>query len=200
MGEIKSGSEALLKFLNGLQPLSKAVIDFAISKTFKISIRKNILIDSVQKDYKECVFFVTKGLVRGFIVDEGKEITTWLAHENSLIGTIRNPGNVISVYFEHLQSVEDSELIVLPYSFIDQLYIQFPETNILGRKLLAIHFNMSQERSILSRIPSAEARYKQFKENHPKIKFRVPLKYLATYLGMRIETLSRIRNKPKLKP
>jgi len=200
MSEIKSGSEALLKFLNGLQPLSKEIIDFAIEETFSISVKKNTLIDSVQKNYKECVFFVISGLVRGFIIDEEKEITTWLAHENSLIGTIRNPGNIAPTYFEHLQAIENSNLLVLPYNFIDRLYIQFPETNILGRKLLAIHFNMSQERSILSRIPSAEARYKQFKENHPKIKFRIPLKYLATYLGMRIETLSRIRNKTKLKP
>ncbi|PWS33125.1 Crp/Fnr family transcriptional regulator [Pedobacter paludis] len=200
MSEIKSGSEALLKFLNGLQPLSKEIIDFAIEETFSISVKKNTLIDSVQKNSKECVFFVISGLVRGFIIDEEKEITTWLAHENSLIGTIRNPGNIAPTYFEHLQAIENSNLLVLPYNFIDRLYIQFPETNILGRKLLAIHFNMSQERSILSRIPSAEARYKQFKENHPKIKFRIPLKYLATYLGMRIETLSRIRNKTKLKP
>jgi len=198
MSETKNESELLLRFLNGLQPLSKEVIDYAMEQTFSITLKKNTFVDSVQQNYKECVFFVIRGLVRGFIIDEGKDITTCLAQENTLIGAIRDPGNSTPAYFEHLQVIENSTLLVVPYNFIDKLYDKFPETNILGRKLLAIHFNMSQERSILSRIPSAEARYKQFKENHPKIKFRIPLKYLATYLGMRIETLSRIRNKLKL--
>lgn len=198
MSEVSIDNEPLVRFLNKLQPLSPAIIDFALKETFRITVKKNSLIDSVQENSKECVFFIIKGLVRGFILDEGKDITTWLTQENGLIGTIRNPGNIAPTYFEHLQAIEDSNLLVLPYSFIDKLYVQFPESNILGRKLLAIHYHMSQERSILSRIPSAEARYKQFKDNHPTIKFRIPLKYLASYLGMRIETLSRIRRRAKL--
>jgi CRP-like cAMP-binding protein len=191
-------SDPLIKYLNELQPLRKEVIELVKTETFRVSVHKNDILPCFNEVNGDCLFFVIKGLVRAFVVDEGKDITAWLTDENHLIGSIRNPGTLKPTYEEQYQALEDSELLILPYRFIDDMYTQFPETNVLGRKLLAIHYHMSQERSILSRIPSAEVRYKQFKIGHPTMKFRVPLKFLASYLGMRIETLSRIRKKEKL--
>ncbi len=192
-------SDPLIQFLNVLQPLSAELIEEARKETFKISVRKNNILPSFAELVKDgCLFFVAKGLVRAFVVDDGKDITTWLTDENDFIGNIRNPGTFKPTFEEQYQALEDSELLVLTYRVIDDMYTLFPEANVLARKLLAIQYHMSQERSILSRIPSAEARYKQFKIGHPTIKSRVPLKFLASYLGMRIETLSRIRKKGKI--
>jgi len=192
-------SDPLIQFLSELQPLSVELIEGARKETFKISVRKNNVLSCFAELVTEgCLFFVVKGLVRAFVMDEGKDITTWLTDENDFIGNIRNPGTFKPTFEEQYQALEDSELLVLPYRIIDDMYTQFPEANVLARKLLAIQYHMSQERSILSRIPSAEARYKQFKIGHPTIKSRVPLKFLASYLGMRIETLSRIRKKAKI--
>lgn len=190
-------SDPLIKYLNELQPLNKEIIEKAKAETFKIFVRKNNILPCLKEINGDCLYFVIKGLVRGFIVDEGKDITAWLTDENHLIGNIRTHGTLQSTYEEQYQALEDSELLILPYRLIDDMYERFPETNVLARKLLAIHYHMSQERSILSRIPSAEARYKQFNIGHPAIKYRVPVKFLASYLGMRIETLSRIRKKAK---
>ncbi|TCD26354.1 Crp/Fnr family transcriptional regulator [Pedobacter psychrodurus] len=191
-------SDPLTKYLNELQPLREEIIERLKTETFKIAVRKNEVLPNLSDISGDCLFFIVKGLVRAFVLDDGKDITAWLTDENHLIGSIRNPGTLIPTYQEQYQALEDSELLILPYRFIDDMYLQFPETNILARKLLAIHYHMSQERSILSRIPSAEVRYKQFKIGYPTIKSRVPLKFLASYLGMRIETLSRIRKKEKL--
>ena len=191
-------SDPLIKYLNELQPLRKEIIERIKTETFKILVRKNEVLPNLSEISGDCLFFIVKGLVRAFVMDEGKDITAWLTDENHFIGSIRNPGTLIPTYQEQYQALEDSELLILPYHLIDDIYAQFPETNILARKLLAIHYHMSQERSILSRIPSAEIRYKQFKIGYPNIKSRVPLKFLASYLGMRIETLSRIRKKEKL--
>lgn len=199
MTTVSHESEPLIRFLNELQPLSDRLIDVARAEIFKISVRKNNMLSSFTELINEgCIFFVVKGLVRAFVTDDGKDITTWITDENDFIGNIRNPGTFKPTYEEKYQALEDSELLVLPYRFIDDVYLQYPETNILARKLLAIQYHMSQERSILSRIPSAEARYKQFQAGHPAIKMRVPLKFLASYLCMRIATLSRIRKKAKL--
>ncbi len=187
----------LIKFFNGLEPQTPEVIEMCMAHTYNVKVKKNALLVCPDAVCTECLFFIVKGAVRGFIMDEDKDITVWLTDENSLIGNIRNPGIPKMNYKEHMQALEDTELVVLPYDIIDQIYTKFPETNILGRKLLAIHYHVSQERSILSRIPSAEARYKQFKETHPLLHFRVPVKFLASYLGMRIETLSRLRKKSK---
>lgn len=197
MTAAKHESDRLIEYLNHLQPLSNEIIERAKAEIFKVSVRKNDILPCINDLNGDCLFFIIKGLIRGFIVDEGKDITAWLTDENHLIGNIRNPGTLIPTYEEKFQALEDSELLILPYRFIDELYHQFPETNVLARKILAIYYHISQERSILSRIPSAEARYKQFKTGHPTMKHRVPSKYLASYLGIRIETLSRIRKKEK---
>jgi len=198
MTAVHNECNALIEYLNGLQPLRKEIIDRAKNETFKISLRKNEVLSDLCGINGDCLCFIVKGLVRAFILDEEKDITAWLIDENHLVGRIRNPGTLVLTYQEQYQALEDSELLIFPYRFIDDMYEKFPETNILARKLLAIHYHMSQARSILSLIPSAEIRYKQFKIRYPTIKSRVPLKFLASYLGMRIETLSRIRKKEKL--
>ncbi|MCX2574954.1 Crp/Fnr family transcriptional regulator [Pedobacter sandarakinus] len=189
--------DILLNFLNYLQPLKPSLINLARKNTFKLFLKKNELISLPTDQHQECLFFIIKGLVRGFVIDEDKDITTLIASENQMLGSIRNhlPGKL--KYQEKFQALEDSELVVLPYQILDGLYAKFPELNVLARKLLAIQYNFSQERSILSRIPSAEARYRQFNEANPSVRSRVPVKFLASYLGMRIETLSRIRMKNK---
>jgi len=195
----KDDGEGLIKFLNGLCPLNNKMIKEARKQTFQIHIKKNEMLICADGNQQDCVFIILKGIVRGFITDDNKDITTLITDENHLVGHVRNPGMMESAYEEKFQALEDSELLVLKYSFIDELYSQFEEANILARKLLALHFNLSHERAILSRIPSAEARYNHFKIGHPRLKDRVPIKFLATYLGMRIETLSRIRKKEKLR-
>lgn len=190
-------SQSFINFLCLLEPLDASFIKTTETHTINITIKKNALLPIEVNGENEYIFFIIKGLVRAYIFDEGKDITAWLAAENNLVGNFRNPTASKPTYIEHFQALEDSELLVIPYSFIDKLYLDFPETNILARKLMAIHYHIAQERAILSRIPSAEVRYKKFNEGHPTLRFRVPIKYLATYLGMRIETLSRIRKKAK---
>ncbi|KLT66978.1 Crp/Fnr family transcriptional regulator [Pedobacter sp. BMA] len=190
--------KAMITFLNGLVPLTTEIIQLARRETFRVAVGKNTIINDLQDQQEDCVFFMIKGLVRGFINDNQKDITVCFVEENNMFGNIRNPAASVTAYPEQFQTIEDSEILIIPYRFIDELYHAFPETNVLARKLLAIHFHISQERSVISRIPSAESRYKQFVGNHPSFSLRVPLKYLASYLGMRVETLSRIRKKNKI--
>ena len=60
---------------------------------------------------------------------------------------------------------------------------------------MALQHHDMAERSMLARIPSAERRYERFLEMDAFDINRVPLRCIASYLGIRIETLSRIRNK-----
>lgn len=193
---VRYSRDTLLEFFNMLQPLKEEVVSFARKETFTITIKRNELLDIVNH-YNDCLFFVIKGFIRGYIIEDEKEITTSLNGEKCLVGQVRNPLIGKILYKEHFQAIEDTELLVVPYHLIDGLYTHFPEANALGRKLLAIHYQISCERSILSRIPTAEARYKQFIINHPDLNDRVSVKILSSYLCMRLETLSRMRSKVK---
>ncbi|WP_443943589.1 Crp/Fnr family transcriptional regulator [Pedobacter sp. AW1-32] len=187
----------LISFLNDIEPLSMDVIALINKESVYIKAKKGTHLPATQHDQEYILFFVISGVVRGFILDKDKDITVRLVGENSLIGHIRHPKTDVFAYDEHLQALEETELIAIPYTAIDQLYSRFPETNILGRKLLAMQYHSSHIRSILSRIPSAEERYRQFLMLNPTLQTRIAGKFLASYLGMRIETLSRVRAKFK---
>lgn len=142
------------------------------------------------------IFFIAKGVVRGFMRYAGQEITTWINDENEIVATIRNfeipqPSN------EELQAIEDMVCIEIPREVLEYVYNAYPETNRIGRLILALNYRDAEERAYISRIPTAEGRYRRFLEHQGNLITRIPLKYIASYLGMKVETLSRIRSKIK---
>jgi CRP-like cAMP-binding protein len=77
---------------------------------------------------------------------------------------------------------------------VETIYNRHPEANIIGRIILEESYRAAEERAFLCRIPSAELRYRFFLEKSPQLVNRISLKYIASYLGMTLETLSRMRN------
>ncbi|QNN43104.1 Crp/Fnr family transcriptional regulator [Pedobacter roseus] len=185
---------AVLNYFSSLNPITPGFIQEIEKNLQPILVKKNKYILS-PIDNNDDVFFVVSGLVRGFIKDDGKEITTWISLGNEFIGAIQHPDENIQPSIEYLQALENSELVPMPRTFINKLYSSHQETNVIGRKILALQYHAASERSILARIPSAERRYEKFLELNSFDVSKVPLRCIASYLGMRLETLSRIRSR-----
>lgn len=184
--------QPLFNFLEQFHPLSDGFINYHLKTCRCIHIKKNKFILS-PIDNNNSGYFLVKGLVRGFIKEGQKDISTWFGMDNELITAIRNPNQHSKPSYEYVQALEDSKLISIPYQNIDFLS-HFPETNLINRKMLELQYHAAAERAILARIPSAMGRYLRFEGTYLNSN-RIPLRYLATYLGMRLETLSRIRTK-----
>lgn len=141
------------------------------------------------------VFFVEKGLLRAYKVDdEGKEHINQFAPENWFI-TDRSSilFNYPSEYF--IDALEDSELIVFENEFLieaSNISTSFREYN---KNLLHNHIRQLQIRidSLLG-LP-AEKRYLDFVETYFNLTLRVPQWMIASYLGISPESLSRVRKK-----
>nr|WP_276901013.1 Crp/Fnr family transcriptional regulator [Pedobacter kyonggii] len=185
---------AVLNYFSSLCPITSGFIQEIEKNVDTLLIKKNKYILS-PIDNNEYVFFVVSGLVRGFIKDGNKEITTWISLGNEFVGAIQHPDENIQPSIEYLQALENSELVAIPHLLIDKLYASYQETNVIGRKILALQYHAASERAIIARIPSAERRYEKFLELNSFDVSRVPLRCIASYLGMRLETLSRIRSK-----
>jgi CRP-like cAMP-binding protein len=95
---------------------------------------------------------------------------------------------------ENIKAIEDSELLFMNYKDLQELYKTFPEYNIVGRKVYEKYYWDAEIRAIIGRISKAEKKYEYFLKMHPFLANRVPLKYIASYLGISLETLSRIRS------
>jgi CRP-like cAMP-binding protein len=186
--------QPLIQYMEQYHQVSNNLIAEYEKQCSLVTVKKNKHIVS-PIDSNAALFFVKSGIVRGFIKDGGKDITTWFCFGNNIVGAIRHPDIQSNHSVEYLQALEDCELIRVPYTLIDYAYSNFEETNIIGRKLLALHYYAASERSILARIPNALRRYRRLEESKKMDLNKIPLRYLASYLGMRLETLSRIRSK-----
>jgi CRP-like cAMP-binding protein len=194
--ENTGGHSPLAVFFNAVHPISAEAVSVIDEETYPMTIQKGRYLVKPGST-GDSLFLILKGVVRAYIIEEGREITTWINEEHEIIGTIRNFGLSIPSE-EYIQALETCELIVIPYKMVEYLYEHFPEANIIGRKLLEENYRGAEERAYISRVSSAEKKYKRFIETRQGLVNRVALKYVASYLGMTLETLSRIRNRRSL--
>lgn len=145
----------------------------------------------------ESLYFIKKGAIRGFIKAGNKDITTWISIENELVTSIAGL-NTQSESLENIQAIENCELLVMSYADLHELYTRLPEFNIVGRKLLQQYYHDAESRAFISRLPATEQKYHHFINRYPHLINRIPIKYIASFLGVTLETLSRVRKRISL--
>jgi len=136
--------------------------------------------------------FIEKGLVRLLYLQDGKEIIKCFCRENeittSYASLISQTESDIAI-----QAVEDSELIILSYTSLQKLYEQHLFWQQLGRLASESELIRTEGHQRFLTDLTATERYATVLENDPTLIQRVPLNYLASYLQISPETLSRIR-------
>ena len=138
------------------------------------------------------IYWVVKGLVRQFYYKNGKEVTEYMATESSIVMCIE------SLFMEqptHLQikAIEPSVLIALPKADLEAVAMKSVNIQILYRKILEESLILSQVHADMLRFESAQDRYQKLIKRQPQLVLRAPLVYIASYLQMTPETLSRVR-------
>lgn len=183
----------LIKFLVALHPLSQTTIELLKQHAFELELKKGSYLFKPGMDHRT-LYFLVQGVVRGYRKYKGEEITTWLNEENEMITSISNIG-LAQECEEYIQTLTDARLVGLTAESVEFLFTHCPEVGYLNRLLLEDNYRGAEERAFISRIPSAEEKYLRFVTRNPGLVNRIPLKYSASYLGMRLETLCRIRSK-----
>lgn len=145
-------------------------------------------------DAPSAVYFVRRGALRGFIDDEGKDITTWITAENEFVASISGLDGSTSAV-QTIEAIEDCDLVQMPLLLMEKIYELYPETNRIGRILFQQYYMDAERRALIVRYAKAEQRYKLFLEQYGHLSNRIPLKFIASFLGITIETLSRVRRK-----
>ena len=138
------------------------------------------------------VFYVVQGCARAYYLKDGRDITDWFAFEDEFITAIISFfGDEPSPHY--IELLEDAILIELTKEVVERLSQKFHDFEHLIR--IAVTRTMLQHQKRLSSIlfNTAEERYEQIMLMYPNITNRVPLTHIASYLGMTLETLSRVR-------
>ena len=139
--------------------------------------------------------FILKGCVRQFVTDENGAEQTILFTEEGMwsgqIGSMRSkiPTNVT------LQAIEYCELVGITLENIDYAMEIIPAYRRYFTKKYPIDHARFLEQANRLKTESPETLYLALLQQHPSLILRVPQHYIANYLGVRTETISRIRNK-----
>jgi CRP-like cAMP-binding protein len=176
-----------------IHPLSAGAEEYANQHSFPHRLRKSELLVT-SGEICSAIYFVKRGILRGYVKEGVKDITTWITGETELVSSISSFDLQIPAV-ENIQAIEDCDLVGLTYENMEHLYENFPEVNIIGRKILQKYYRDAEERAYIARLTEATSKYKRFIATKSDMLNRVPLKFIASYLGMTLETLSRIRSK-----
>jgi len=186
--------QVLKEYLNRhLQITDEELAAFCSKFKLKITKRNEILLAA--GNICRYVYFVNKGCLRVYLVDEnGRESTRILIPENNF-GTAFPSFILQEPSMAFIQSVEPSEVLLLSYEAFKQL----PDILPAWEKIYRINLEQAYIASI-KRIESlitmgAKERYVLFMENSPGLIQRLPSKIIADYLGISQETLSRLKSK-----
>jgi CRP/FNR family transcriptional regulator, anaerobic regulatory protein len=180
----------VLRYLHPLSPEAELYLQRHVT-TCSIGKRKLLLHEGVSCEH---IYFVVKGALRGFTREGQKDITTWITIENEMVTSILS-FDERNVPIENIQALEKCELLALTYADLQVMYERFPESNILARKIFQRYYADAEKRAFIARLTKAENKYRYFLLRHRDLSNRIPLKYIASYLGVTLETLSRIRKK-----
>jgi CRP-like cAMP-binding protein len=188
-----TGLSSLIATLNSFHPIGEGIRNFLEKHSYTCSFEKGKFLLKTG-DVCEDIYYIKNGVVRGFIKEGDKDITTWITADNELVSSISAIDNREATR-ENVQAIEDCDMLAMRYSDLEKLYTQFPEFNIVTRKLLQRYYQDAEDRAFIVRLTNAEDKYEQFLIRYSHLANRVPLKYIASFLGITLETLSRVRKR-----
>ena len=140
----------------------------------------------------ENIYWVVKGLIRQFYYKNNKELTEYMAAENSICMCIESLFREEPTKLQII-AIEPTIVYLLPKQTLEQVAMKSVNIQILYRKILEESLILSQIHADMLRFESALDRYQKLVKRQPQLVLRAPLVYIASYLQMTPETLSRVR-------
>lgn len=139
------------------------------------------------------VYYIERGLIRQFYFKNGKQITEHLGEDRSIFMCIESLFREEPTKLQ-VEALEPTWVYALPKQKLEQVALHNVNIQILYRKILEESLITSQVHADLVRFETAQARYKRMCNLSPQVILRAPLVYIASYLQMTPETLSRVRS------
>ena len=138
-------------------------------------------------------FFIKSGGVRFFYGEYEQQNTSWVVFQNNFFTEISSLNPQKPTRF-NIEAIEKTELLYIEKFEMESLYKQFPVWQEFGRKIWESMAVRMVNQIVSFQSLSAEDRYLEFLKT-PELVQKVPIKHLATFLGITPNALSRIRKK-----
>lgn len=186
--------EKLNQIIKSTISISDDDIEFMLSLFKPLNLDKEAFFLKIGKKCNQ-VAFVKSGILRIYYPnDKGEETTCYFTLPNEFVTsfssfTTGNPS------IENIQAILPTELLVIDKEDLEMLYKKIPSTQEFGRKAAENIAIIMEKRISLFLNNTAEERYQFLMKHNPVLIQTVPLQYLASYLGITPQHLSRLRKK-----
>jgi len=183
--------EAVFQYFKKFNILSKEAEKAIAEISSVVNIKKNKDLQPIGHTCKT-IYFIKKGVARIYYFKDGIDVTERFFFESSIIARVESlftckPSR------KAIQIWEEAEIIAINANQLFKLYDTFPEIERLFRKIFETAYVETVNRIEGIQFHSAEERYNALISEAPNVLMRVPLKYVASYLGITQVSLSRIR-------
>jgi CRP-like cAMP-binding protein len=178
-----------------VQKVQADPFDLALALTVfkpRFTLKQDLLVEAGKTAC--ALYFVNKGYVRSYFYREGESVTTHLV----------GPGTFITAFnsfirgqpsHEYVECLSECDLLTIAKTDLDALFAHSQKWATFGRLLYEDSLSCKEQRTTDFITLTAEQRYVKLLRTQPGLVQHVPVQYLASYLGIRPESLSRIRKR-----
>ncbi len=172
-------------------PLSSECKSEFFNNSKILTLKKGVILVK-EGQHSDKAYFIVNGSARAYYLNDGKDVTDWFAFENDFICAINSFfQNIPSPHF--IETIEDTTLLVISRDQIMKLSDKYHDFERLTNRVATKTMLKLQARVVSMQFQSAQQKYQNILLAYPNITQRVPLMHIASYIGITLETLSRIR-------
>ena len=173
--------------------IKKSELPLIKSITSHLSLKKIKKKEFVLKvgEINDSIIYVKTGLLRVYLINEGKEINTWFVNEDELFLSMNSFYRNLPTH-ENIQALEDCEILTIHKNTYDLLLKENHNLALFAINELYIKLCEYQDQCLALRFMNAEKKYAFLKENRPEIIEKLSQKHIASFLGVETTYLSRI--------
>lgn len=183
--------EQMIHRFRNLSPLTDKDVEALLQVSRELEIGRNDILQPIGHTCRT-VYFILSGALRIFYMQQDRDITESFEFENQVVARAESlfsgkPSR------KGIQALEDSRLVAIDADQLFELFNRHHGLERLFRKITEQAYVKTVNRLESLQFYSAEERYRNLLTEQPNLLQRVPLKHIASYLGITQVSLSRIR-------
>lgn len=183
----------LLELINQITILEEKEIELIKSSFKPLKLTKGEFFLEAGKINKH-IGFLHKGLVRYFVYKDEEESTFEFTKEGEFIADYQSFNNKTES-IQNIQAIEDCEILIINYDNVQKIFNSTKKGNLIGRRIIEHRFDIMVNQLLAIYMQNHEDRYQSFINHYSDLLQRIPQYLIASYVGVKPESLSRIRRR-----
>lgn len=163
------------------------------SKLHKSTVNKNSTIIKIGA-IENYLSFISEGIVRLYIPKEESDLTFGFVFKNEFVTAYDSFITQTPSHYQ-IETLTSTTMWRISFKDLQEVYKQTESGNLIGRRMAENMFLIKSKREISLLNKTAEERYLDLFTERPKLLKQIPLKYIASYIGVTPQALSRIRKR-----